>query len=350
MNAQLIQRSEQLALFVETARVKPWQPKRNGFNGPTWSASRDQQLHTCERKYFFQYLAGARVNSADPMQKRLGMLKKLKNIRMWEGDCLHWAISRFLGAIRDERVLSLEQILEELRRKTETEWQFSEQKRFRTQPMLIDKGGVGLVEHEYDTMPEGVSANTVYQGAATALQKFVNWAEADSGLCEKIRLADNLWIEPPVFGVEAPGFILDGVQIIAKVDLAVQKSRNYFEIYDWKTGDAPVQNGSYITQNELQVCVYQLWPHLSMHLPLGLVSSHLVYMSGETPEVRTHRLDEQSAPLVIQMVRNSVALASRWEKNFENGQLRLEDLDYAGWPGFCRDCPFKCVCRESLQS
>lgn len=349
MNAQINQRSEQLSLLAETTHVSAWKPKRNGFNGPTWSASRDQQLHTCERKYYFQYLAGARVNSTDLMQKRLGILKKLKSIRMWEGDCLHWAISRYLGAIRDHRPVSVEQILAELQRKMESEWLFSEQKRFRTQPTLIEKGGLGLVEHEYDCVPEDVTAGVAYQGAATAFKKFVGWAEHEAGVCNKIRLADNLWIEPPVFGVEAPGFTLDGVQVIAKVDLAIEKSRSFFEIYDWKTGNAPVQNGSYISQNELQVCVYQLWPHLSMHLPLNLVSSHLVYLGGETPEIRTHRLDEQSAPLVLQMVRNSVALAGRWEKNFECGLLRLEDLDYAGWSGFCRDCAFKGVCRESLQ-
>ncbi len=326
--------------------MNSWKPKRNGS---TWSVSRDQQLQTCERRYYFHYLAGARVNAADPMQKRLGMLKKLKNIRMWEGECLHWAIARFLGAIRNKRGLSTEQVLVEMQGKMEREWLFSEEKRFRTQPTLIDKGGLGLVEHEYDCVPAGTGANAVYQGAAGAFGKFVTWAEGQSGLCAKIQLADNVWIEPPVFGADAPGFMLDGVQIIAKVDLAIEKSDTFFEIYDWKTGEAPVQNGSSISQNELQVCVYQLWPHLSMHLPLGLVSSHLVYVGGGTPEVRTHRLDEQSVPLVLLMVRNSLALAGRWEKNFESGQLRLEDLDYAGWPAFCRECAFKGVCRESLQ-
>ncbi|MCI0540192.1 MAG: PD-(D/E)XK nuclease family protein [Verrucomicrobiales bacterium] len=271
--------------------MNSWKPKRNGRNGSSWSVSRDQQLQTCERKYYFQYLSGARVNAADPMQKRLGMLKKFKSIRMWEGECLHWAIARFLGAVRDKRGLAVEQVLAELQGKMEREWQFSEQKRFRTQPTLIDKGGLGLVEHEYDSVPAGTSANAVYQDAASAFRKFVTWAEGQSGLCTKIRFADNVWIEPPVFGIDAPGFILDGIQVIAKVDLAIEKSGAFFEIYDWKTGEAPVQNGSCIGQNELQVCVYQLWPHLSMHRPLGVVSSHLVYLGGDAPEVRRHRLE-----------------------------------------------------------
>ncbi len=327
--------------------MSAWKPKGNSWNGPTWSVSRDQQLQTCERKYYFQYLAGARVNATDPMQRRLGMLKKLKSIRMWEGDCVHWAIARYLGAVRDNLALDAEQVLIELRDKMEREWQFSEQKRFRTQPMLIDKGGLGLVEHEYDSVPAGVTAKSIYEDAASGFRKFVAWS---GDICAKIRLADNVWIEPPVFGPEAPGFTLDGVQIIAKVDLAVEKSSEFFEIYDWKTGEAPAQNSSCITQNELQVCVYQLWPHLSMHLPLKLVSSHLVYLGDDVPEVRTHRLDEKSVPLVVLMVRNSVALADRWQKNFESGQLRLEDLDYAGWPGFCRECAHKGICRESLQN
>lgn len=329
--------------------MSAWKPKRNGWNAPTWSVSRDQLLQTCERKYYFQYLAGARVNAADPLQRRLGMLKKLKNIRMWEGDCVHWATARFLGAIRDKLGLSPEQVLTELRDKMEREWQFSEQKRFRTQPMLIEKGGLGLVEHEYDSVPAGVTAINIYEAAASGFRKFIAWADGPAGICAKVRAADSVWIEPPVFGPEAPGFTLDGVQIIAKVDLAIEKSGEFFEIYDWKTGEAPVQNGSCITQNELQVCVYQLWPHLSMRLPLGLVSSQLVYLGDDTPEMRTHRLDEKSVPLVVQMVRNSVALAGRWEKNFESGYLRLDDLDYAGWPGFCRECAFKGICRESLQ-
>lgn len=32
----------------------------------TWSISRDETFHTCERRYYFQYLAQANSNSRDP--------------------------------------------------------------------------------------------------------------------------------------------------------------------------------------------------------------------------------------------------------------------------------------------
>jgi hypothetical protein len=284
------------------------------------------------------------------MQKRLGMLKKLKNILMWEGECLHWGIARFIGAVRDNHSVSSERVTNELKGKIQREWLFSEQKRFLTQPALIDKGGLGLVEHAYDSVPNGVNSDVVYEKVARGFQTFAAWAEGAAAICEKVRTADNVWIEPPVFGADAPGFHLDGVQILTKVDLAIEKSGDFFEIYDWKSGKAPVQNGTNISQNELQVCVYQLWPHLSMSLPLALVSSNLVYLGAETPAVQTHRLDERSVPMVLLMIRNSTTLADRWAKNFERGLLRLEDLDYAGWAGHCRECGFKAVCRESLQN
>lgn len=267
---------------------------------------------------------------------------------MWEGESLHWAIARFLGEVRDDRVVTGDSILAELKTKMQREWQFSEQKTFRSQPMLIDKGGLGLVEHEYGNMPAEMNANIAFTETANAFRKFLVWLD-ETGVSDKVRSADNIWIEPPVFGPEAPGFTLSGVQIITKVDLALEKSGEFFEIYDWKSGEPVASNGPAIGQNDLQVCVYQLWPHMSMQLPLSNISSRLVYLGGEKAEVRVSQLDEKSVPMVLLMIQNSVALADRWAKNFAGGLLKVDDLDYASWAGSCRDCQFKGICRESLK-
>jgi hypothetical protein len=87
-----------------------------------------------------------------------------------------------------------------------------------------------------------------------------------------------------------------------------------------------------------------------MNLPLALISSHLVYLAGSSPEIRSHTLDEKKVPVIMLVVRNSIALARRWEQNFSSGQMRLEDLDYAASASFCRDCAFKGLCRESLKN
>ncbi len=330
--------------------MNAWKSKWTGPSAPTWSVSRDQQLQKCERRYYFQYLAGGRINSPDPRQRRIGMLKKLKTARMWQGDCLHWAIARYLSAARDGGGAPPNGVISGLKGKMEREWQFSNQKRFRDQPALIDKGGLALLEHEYDESETEVAAAALFEEVKAGFERFLNWAAGAARLVEKVKTADNVWIEPPVFGEDAPSFMADGVQVLAKVDLAIEKTRSYFEIYDWKTGGPVEAPGTTISQNELQVSVYQLWPHLSMKLPLTLISSHLLYLGNSSPEIRSYTLDEQKVPLILLMVRNSISQARRWEQNISSGQMSPEELDFAASAVFCRDCPFKGLCRETLQN
>ena len=54
-------------------------------SGPTWSVSRDQQLQSCERKYFFQYVAEAKINSPDPWLRGIALLKKLAEAQQKDG-------------------------------------------------------------------------------------------------------------------------------------------------------------------------------------------------------------------------------------------------------------------------
>jgi hypothetical protein len=321
---------------------------RAGSNGRVWSISRDGQLQACERKYYFQYLAGGRVNSPDPRLRRIGLLKKLQSVSMWKGDCLHWAIARYLSDIRDGARSFVEGLREDLRVKLRREWEFSEQRRFRQQPMSIDRGGLALLEHEYDQMPATITPESVFGEVNAMVGRFLDWAAGPSGLEAKVADADNTWIEPPGFGPDAPGIFLDGVQVLTKVDLAIEKSGSYFEIYDWKSQEAERGPSPHMGQNELQVRVYQLWPHMTMDLPLQQIFAHLIYLGGAAAEVRSHRLDERAVPLTVSMVRDSIAMAQMFDQNIADGLMNLDDLDYASSPGFCRLCPFKGLCREDL--
>jgi len=310
--------------------------------------SRDQQLHACERKFFYQYLVPARINSHNPEQRNIAFLKKLKTIQMWQGECFHWAAARFLDMLRDERMIFADQILASLSDKMQREWQFSEERRFREQPMLIGREGVALFEHEYD-IASTETLETAKAATTELLARFFTWMSGPSELKRKIPHADGIWIEPPAFGVDAPGITVNGVQVITKVDLAIQLSGESFEIYDWKTGKAPPYRPSRISHNDLQVMVYQLWPHIRLHVPLAHVSSNLVYFGGTAAEQQKFSIDEDSLASTMLMVRNSIELAQRWEKNFSSGEMQLADLDYAAFSNTCRQCSFKRLCYESLQ-
>ncbi len=64
----------------------------------TWPASRDQILHSCERKYYFQYLAPARINSSNPILREIAFLKKLKTVPLWKGSLFHEVIAQYFTA------------------------------------------------------------------------------------------------------------------------------------------------------------------------------------------------------------------------------------------------------------
>lgn len=315
---------------------------------PTWSASRDQQLQTCERRYFFQYLARGRINSDDPFQKRVGLFKKLKPLIAWQGECVHAVVADYIGGLREGRRLSDEQILVRLRERIRRDWMFSSGFKYRAQPWQIDKLGVALLEHEYGEMPADVSAETVFAKTSGMMERFLAWANGPGALAAKVASADRIWIEPPGFGPEAPGFIEEDTQVLTKVDLALEWVGKEFLIYDWKTGAA--RNGNdHLSQNELQVAIYQLWPHRTLDIPLEQVASHLVYLGGAQAEERRFVVDGENLATVLLAIQDSIRLARRWDKYVADGTMTLADCGYASSPEVCRQCVFKRLCRESLQ-
>jgi hypothetical protein len=316
-------------------------------NGPTWSVSRDQQLQACERKYFFQYVAEAKINSPDPWLRGIALLKKLKNIPMWQGECVHLVIAEYLNQVHRKQAPKLDNLLLSLHQRMQREWDFSEKRRFREEPTAVGKTGVALFEHEYDEVPPETSVEALIEKAAKMIRAFYSWAEGESGLAEKVRTADRIWIEPPAWGIEAPGFMAGNVQVITKVDLALHHRGVSFTVYDWKTGKPPRESAE-PSQNELQVSVYMLWANRGLKLPLEGVTSRLVYLGGDQAKELCFDLDEERAVETSRIIEDSVRLAQQWESYFEKRRLKLNDLDYAASVEECRRCNFKRVCRANL--
>lgn len=325
-----------------------WRNQRSTSQA-NWSATRDQFLQTCERKYYFHYLAGGRINSDDPLQQRIGKLKKLKTVSMWQGECVHWIIAQYLSACREGRTVAHARLKEILREKIERDWLYSAARKYRREPWLIDKAGVALLEHEYEEMPADMNAAVVYEACARMLDRFMVWAEAVAGLPAILQAADRVWIEPQSFGADAPGFMLDDVQVLTKVDLACERVGVSFDIYDWKTGSAPRSKAPYLSSNELQVAIYQLWPTLGLGLTNERVSSRLVYLGGEVADEWIVQSDGEDTATVLFGIKSSIRLARRWEGYVASGAWRLEELSYAGSPQACAGCQYKRLCREALQ-
>lgn len=169
----------------------------------SWSISRDQILHNCERCYYFQYLAEAKINSRDQTLREIALLKKLKNIPMWQGDAFHATIADYLRELKSGKQPSLDQLIDSLKNQMLMEWTFSANKTYILKPQGIDKaGGLALFEHEYD-LPIEQEIDGIIEEVINLLCHFKAWVDGVN-LANLLRSANRIWLEEPVFGPSAP--------------------------------------------------------------------------------------------------------------------------------------------------
>jgi hypothetical protein len=320
---------------------------QSAANGPTWSFSRDQILRSCERKYFFQYASNASLSDPDPWLRGVALLKKLKNIPMWQGDCVHNSIAEYFGQLQQGKEFRFEQAARDLRQRMFRDWQFSQTRKFREEPASVGRFGAALFEHEYDEVPPETDAKELVEEAVGTLSAFFRWVDERPGFIADFKSAKRRWIEPPPWGTAAPGYVVEDVQVITKVDLALHLQDDRFKIYDWKTG-APPKNSMGGASYGTQVNVYMLWPHLTLKFPLEMVSGSLVYLGGQEPKEVSFQLDEEIAVETQAVIAESVEEAQRWEKHVNDGRLGLAQLDFASSVHECKKCNYKRICRAAL--
>lgn len=309
----------------------------------TWSVSRDQTLQACERRYYFQYESEARLNSRDWLLREIAFLKRLRTIPAWQGQVVHELIAWWIDQARRGTVPTVEAVLSHASAKVERQWQES--------AAPSEWGGEGgqlrLFEHEYQVhLPPDALAD-ILADLKRWTNRFLHWAE-DAHLLETLRSARQVWIEPPTYGPMAPGFEIDGVQVVVKVDLAAQFPDGRFEIWDWKTGKPATHNPYRVDPSALQVNVYQLWPHLAFDVPIEHVRAHLVFVGSEPVAHRSLSIDGDVREYVLTAVRRSVDQVKHLDAKHGGESLGLADFDYATNVALCRTCSFKRICLRSV--
>jgi hypothetical protein len=319
----------------------------------TWSISRDQALQTCERRYYFQYLAPAKSTSRDPHLRRIAYLKRLKTQPMWQGEVFHATVATYLNAIRAGTTPDSAEMIRSAEGRMRNQWSASA-KLARQQTRRPATDDVVLFEHEYGSVTDA-DLEVSLTAVAMSVDRFIRWAEKNS-LARAIRDAQRIWIEPPVFGPHAPGFLVGDSQVLVKVDLALQGRQGGFEIFDWKTGRRPSPRQWQLGHGELQMAVYQLWPHLTLAVAMGDVRARLVYLGDDPAEVQAFALDGDLRDYAFAVIRTSIERARRFAHYEVDGQLSIDDtalalsdFDFAVSPFSCIRCPFKALCQESIE-
>src|SRR5207245_4820547 len=116
----------------------------------TWSISRDQTLHTCERRYYFQYLAPAKANSRDDQLRRIAYLKRLKTLPMWQGEVFHGAVAEYLNTVRTGGSSDLASVIQMIEGRMRCDWANCAVRARRSTARTSTKdNSIILYEHEY---------------------------------------------------------------------------------------------------------------------------------------------------------------------------------------------------------
>jgi hypothetical protein len=309
----------------------------------SWSVSRHGSLASCERRYFYQYLAQARINSSNAKLREIAWLKQLKTIPAWSGSIFHAQAQVFLEACMGGRQIPADQLANEADRLMRLNWDWSRSAAAQRPPRV--GGNVPLFEHQYGPEPDERTRDEAVKRVGSWLAALARYAES-SGLLDELRTSVRHWIEPPIFGPGAASVEIDGVTVYTKVDLAFLSREGEFRIVDWKTGRVPTRTG-WQSSGEFQVGIYKLWPHLAFKIPTEKIRADLVYIAENPVLSEKSSLTDEDRDLMLSNVRRSIARMRQFADARQDG-MELSDLSYASAAGLCRFCNFKGPCIQSL--
>jgi len=323
----------------------------------TWSISRDQTLHTCERRYYFRYLLPARINSRNKTLREIAFVKKVTNIPSWKGRVFHSLIAGYIRRICNRDEIPLTDLLASCRRQMQKQWKSSVTNSSRSNLNSISRENPFLLLEHLDpkeSVPENMLDVTI-KDVENWTEKWHAWANSMNIRC--ILGNSRVWVEPS--GGETTSFELEGIKVVTKADLATLTQQGQFSIYDWKTTSPTIRPTRWITQEEFQAAVYQLWPHSRLGVPLDAVSAHFVYLGGDSLELRSFKVDKNMQDYTLSLIRRS-ALRMQYFSQIHHdrsqstidktSRFTLNDLDFAYSEKVCVGCQFKHVCRKELEN
>lgn len=294
----------------------------------SWSRTRDGVFRECRRRYYFHYYGawGGWDADADPVARRLYVLKQLGTRQMWAGRLVHEAVERALLSLRDGFALSEASLVEDTVRQMRAEWKGSRHGVYRDSPKRT-----GLFEHEYGVPVRDGEWQALRDHVVRCLRNFYRLEL----LTEIKRTPTDRWI----LIEDIASFAFEGTTIFAAPDFGYWNEADRLQLVDWKTGgngsDAALQLGGYaLYAREVLGVDPARVDLLEVNLREGRMTAH-PWDAGGLDRVREHiRLSVRGMRAYLRDPVRNVAAEADFEKT--------EDLR------ICRWCNFRAVCRPEL--
>jgi len=300
------------------------------------------------------------MNSRDHMLREIAILKKINNTLAWKGKILHGIIADYYKKTFARESVSVEEIVKKVRDQIQKDISSSESFLSSNLEERLERAAHGefvLLEHLCGGKGISMSDESIAHEIEESFGAFYEWQCAE-GIDDLVTKSSRCWIEPDIFGKDAPVFDLDGVSVIAKVDLAIEDHLGNIIIFDWKTGKQIENSPSRMSHPELQASIYQLWPHIKYAKELDKIAARFVYIKKENIGFAEYRIDENKKEDVIGRVRRSISRMEYFDNTIlgesqmklgDSPTLALKDLNYSFFSWACTFCQYKIVCKRSLE-
>jgi len=301
-------------------------------------------MRICERRWFLSYGLGAKINSRDRFLREIAFLKKVKPSFMWRGDLVHGVIADVLQQARRGKTIPVDRASVLLEQRAKNQWLESMRRASSGDPRTsLQPEGPILMEHYYEALNNGLQLDEIISPARQQMMTLYKWIE-HHGLLDEMRKTRDVWIEPSLFMPNSPGFSVNDVRFITKVDLALISS-GFFRIYDWKTSLEP-RGEFHLSHEHRQASYYALWPYFEMNFPVENIEIKVVYAGGDNPKAHEARLVHQDIEDLIADA-ELIIEATREFLDVDKGFI-LEDFDWATSGKACQWCPFQQICQREL--
>jgi hypothetical protein len=297
----------------------------------SWSASRSNVFGDCPRAYFCQYyLANGRAIDALPADVALAArLKRLTALPLWIGSRVHDTIEKMLRSARGGAETDIERTLADMVGQMRADYAAS------LLGHQVEHNGYASVarfhEHEYGRLPAREEWSRRVESAKAMIRGF-----ARHGYLDQVREAGPGRVRALE---ELEDWLLDGVRIFVKIDLAFEDPEGFVHIVDWKTGQW--EHG----ETPLQMLGYALFGLRRWNLPLERLKVKEVFLAKDDPD-RPCTITPATLEQAEQTMRASIGAMLERLPDPRQDFARFGDFEPRLSPR-CRSCNFLALCDDA---
>jgi hypothetical protein len=299
------------------------------INELTWSASRDNLFHSCERAYYYNYYGswGGWGRYADKRTRQLYILKNITTLEMWAGSIVHETIAEALNRharMNDE--IRVGELQARARQKLRSGW-------------------VDAVNKTWLKRPKNTNLHRLYYGNGQTLEREqTEMAKSRvydclAAFCESEILQQILSVPymawKPIDQLDS--FMLDGLKVWCAVDFAFTDPAGLLQIIDWKTGAEKPE------AMKIQLGCYAFFAREKWQAEPERIRLKGIFLR-ENARASEYAISPESLVETRETILASAAEMRARLVNVDANQAREEDFPICDNDWVCSRCNFREVC------